>query len=63
MQLKIYDLSGRVVKTFNPSTNQPFNQVIWNATGDKGNKVLPGVYFCKLGTEKEYKVAKLILLK
>ncbi len=60
-QLMIYDLSGRLIRTFNHLTNQPFNQVIWDADGFPG-----GVYFCKLKvgpSADELPPEKIILLK
>ncbi len=46
--IKIYDLSGRAVKTFNNLTNQPFNQIAWNGEDENGKKVKKGIYFCRL---------------
>jgi hypothetical protein len=48
--LKIYDLGGRLVKSFpfNHLTIQPFNQIAWHGKDNSGKDVSPGIYFCKL---------------
>ncbi len=62
--LKIYDLSGRLIRQFPIHNLQPTsNEIIWNAKDDKGNQVSPGVYFCILSNDKHRKVEKLILLR
>ena len=63
ISLKIYNLAGRLVKTFNHLTIQSFNQVTWDGK-DSHNKNLPsGIYFCRLEYGELRKVQKLILLK
>ncbi len=48
IKLKLYDVSGRLVKQFNHLTNCPFNQIVWNGTDEYGRKVSPGVYFLRV---------------
>lgn len=48
MEIKIYDVSGRLVKQFNYSTDQPFNQIIWRGQDDLDRQVSCGVYFIRL---------------
>ncbi|MEO0096340.1 MAG: T9SS type A sorting domain-containing protein, partial [candidate division WOR-3 bacterium] len=45
MSVKIYDISGRVVKLFNHLTVQPINYVFWDATDNAGRRVASGTYF------------------
>jgi flagellar hook assembly protein FlgD len=46
LQLQIYDLSGRVVKTFN-SIN-PINSIVWDGKSDDGTLLNSGIYFIKV---------------
>ncbi|MCK4353015.1 T9SS type A sorting domain-containing protein [candidate division WOR-3 bacterium] len=65
VQLKIYDLSGRVVRIFPISNNQsPIIEITWDGT-DKEGKILPsGIYFAKLiGKKGEYQSLKLISIR
>ncbi|MCK4306804.1 T9SS type A sorting domain-containing protein [candidate division WOR-3 bacterium] len=64
VSLKIYDLAGRLVKSF-PINNLRVtsNEIIWDSKNDKGNRVSPGVYFCILSNEKHRKTTKLILMR
>ncbi len=61
--IKIFDISGRLVKQFNNLTIQPFNQVIWDGTDDSGRKLPSGVYFIRLETDGFKKNEKVILLR
>ena len=69
MEIKIYDVSGRLVKQFNYLTDQPFNQIIWRGQDDLDRQVSSGVYFIRLvidavGEIEDYKkTKKAILLK
>ena len=51
--LRIYDVSGRIVKSFNLASGVlPLaSAVSWNGTDNSGNRVPPGVYFCRLRME------------
>lgn len=48
IMLKIYDVSGRLVKQFNDLAIQPFNEVFWSGDDNSGNQLPPGVYFIHL---------------
>ncbi|MGQ9702716.1 MAG: T9SS type A sorting domain-containing protein [bacterium] len=61
--IKIYDASGRLVKSFNHLTNTPVNQVIWNGTDETGKIMSNGIYFVVLKNDKECLTQKLILLR
>ncbi|MCK4251136.1 hypothetical protein KAX97_06795 [candidate division WOR-3 bacterium] len=69
MEIKIYDVSGRLVKQFNYLTDQPFNQIIWRGQDDLDRQVSSGVYFIRLvidavgGTSDYIETKKAILLK
>jgi len=48
VNLKIYDVTGRLIKQFNHLTNSAVNQVIWNGKDDHGRAVSQGVYFVQV---------------
>jgi hypothetical protein len=65
IQLKIYDVTGSLVRDF----SQPLSDigcrssVIWNGTDDTGRKVPAGVYFVKFEAGDYTRTEKAILLK
>jgi hypothetical protein len=63
VSIKIYEATGRMIKSFNHITNSPFNQIIWDGTDNNGTKLPQGVYFIKLQTEDKFDITKVILLK
>jgi hypothetical protein len=69
LTIKIYDVSGRLIKSFNYLTNQPFNQIIWDGKDDQKRKLSCGVYFIRVvidavGEMPDYiETKKAILLK
>lgn len=63
-QLEIYDLSGRLVKSFLISNCQsPIARVVWDGTDQIGKKVASGIYFCRLQVGDFKTAEKLILLR
>jgi hypothetical protein len=65
ISLSIYDLSGRLVKTFpNKHFQQALNQVVWDGKDNRGKKVNPGIYFCKLSIgDKSLQSSKFLLFR
>ena len=75
ISLRIYDVTGRLVKSFNHlSTNpphfladggiQPFNQVTWAGDDELGHKLPSGVYFIQInGLDESCEVKKVIKLE
>jgi hypothetical protein len=68
--LKIYDVSGRLVRSFNLASDfLPLTSTIsWNGTDDNNRRVAEGVYFVRLvvdraGQENYQKTEKIIFLK
>jgi hypothetical protein len=50
--LKIYDVSGKEVRTLLQTTQQAGpRQLQWDSRNDYGERVSPGVYFCNLTTD------------
>jgi hypothetical protein len=56
--LKIFDLSGRIIKTF----KNPHHRVIWEGESDTGEEVGSGIYFCSFETAQFFVIRKFILL-
>ncbi len=63
--LKIYDVSGRLVRSFNLASDfLPLASTIsWDGTDDSGNEVPQGVYFLKAEGTNSEEIKKIILLK
>lgn len=64
MSLSIYDLTGRLVKSFSLCTDHyPLTTVFtWDRKDNRGNRVPPGIYFLKLKAGKRDIVRKIIAL-
>jgi|GEM_PF-6025874 len=60
--LRVYDLSGRLVRDFSRPTTYHLlsSQIIWSGDDDSGCKLPAGVYFILLKTEKETITKKVI---
>ncbi|MEO0101657.1 MAG: T9SS type A sorting domain-containing protein [candidate division WOR-3 bacterium] len=57
--LKIYDLSGKLIKSFtNPKTS-----ILWNGRDEKGKMVNSGIYIIKAKTEQGERSEKLLFLR
>jgi hypothetical protein len=64
VELKIYDVTGRLVKTL---ANREFaageHDIVWDGSGDDGRLVARGVYFYQLRTPSFVSQKKLAVLK
>jgi len=62
--LKIYDVSGRMVKSFNLESCIMYHEsvIFWDGTDDSGRKLPTGVYFIRLEGDEIRKTKKVILL-
>ncbi len=65
ISLKVYDVTGRLVKDLTQLLNYqlPNNQVIWFGDDDAGRRLPPGVYFVRLEVDKSSRGDKIIKLK
>ncbi|MDI6841167.1 MAG: T9SS type A sorting domain-containing protein [bacterium] len=66
-RLMIYDLTGRLVKSF-PQTQQLNNSInsitqVWDGTADNGDRLPSGIYFYKLQMDKESLTKQIVLVK
>jgi hypothetical protein len=63
IELKIYDISGSLVKSFNHLTIQPFNYVIWDGTDNYGRELQSGIFFCEISVDCSKVIEKVVFLK
>jgi hypothetical protein len=66
LQIKIYDASGRVVKTFSDNLCNRDNSVQsvgWDGRDDNGQLVPQGIYFVTLKTDKFVEIKKVVLMR
>ena len=64
VSLKIYDVTGRVVKELVNSQKNPGTYTLkWNWKSDTGTKLANGIYFCKFESGDYQSTKKLILLR
>ncbi|MEO0129024.1 MAG: right-handed parallel beta-helix repeat-containing protein [candidate division WOR-3 bacterium] len=63
VNLRFYDATGKIIKSFNHSPVQLFNQFLWCGDDDSGNKVSPGVYFLTISGGKFSGTKKIVIVK
>lgn len=61
-ELNIYDITGRMVKTFNVALIGS-SSVVWDGLNQRGEKVSTGIYFYRLNNQPLSEVRKMTLLK
>ncbi len=59
--LELYDVTGRLVTTIEPSVAEGKVKAVWQGDDDSGSPVSPGIYYLKPAGGK--KAAKIVLLK
>ena len=64
-ELKIYDVSGRLVRSFFIPTDYSVlhTTLMWDGKDSKGKMVPSGIYFCKLKTSKKTMTRKIICVR
>ncbi len=64
VSLRVYDVSGRLVKTLVDDIRPAGRQTTtWDGTDNSGNQVSTGVYFYRLNTAGNVFTKKMVLLK
>ena len=62
--LKIYDVLGNQIRTFNFNSTKPgWHSVTWNGKNDKNQIVTSGIYFCRLILDSKEITRKLLKLQ
>lgn len=63
-QIKIFDITGRLVKRFDfENVQSEVNQIIWNGTDELGRKLPGGVYFCEFTSGDKTEIEKVIFIR
>lgn len=63
-RLVVYDVKGRVVRTFDLSPSHPGRyEVVWDGKNDGGQRVASGVYFCSLEAGGQRDTRQVVLLR
>lgn len=62
INLKIYNITGRLVKQFNNLTLPPLSQIVWDRTDDAGHALPAGIYFVEAKSQLREKRMKLTIL-
>jgi hypothetical protein len=66
VELKIYDVSGRMVKSFPLASRTSLlatSSIAWDGTDDRGAQLPAGVYFCRLGKHSDCVTRKVVKLE
>jgi hypothetical protein len=64
VSLKVYDVNGRVIKTLeNKEQTAGVHSVSWNGADDAGRSLSAGVYFCRLETDDEHRIGRIVVVK
>ncbi len=66
MELRIYDVSGRMVKSFPLASRTCLlatSSIAWDGTDDRGAQLPAGVYFCRLGKHSDCVTRKVVKLE
>ena len=64
VSIKVYDVSGRVVKTLVHSDKKPgFYSLRWDGTADNGSRVAQGIYFVRMLAPDFRATKKIVVLK
>ena len=64
ISLSIYNIRGQLVKTLiNSYLDSGKHQISWDGKNESGQSVSSGIYYCKLKSDKQESVRKMILIK
>ena len=64
VKLKVYDLTGRVVKTLVDNVQEPaYYNIRWDGRDDKGKRLASGIYFYRIEVGEFRNTKKMILLR
>jgi flagellar hook assembly protein FlgD len=61
--LRIYDISGRLVRDLSSLVTLPSSLVTWLGDDENGRQVAAGIYFVKLSADGQELVKKAVFLR
>ncbi len=61
--LRIYNVTGRLVKDFDLYAGPGLNSIVWDGTDSQGNRVASGTYFYRLQAGSLKETRKMVLLR
>ena len=61
--LRVFDASGRVVRSFGGGFSPGLNEVVWDARNDHGTAVSAGMYFYRLDVNRQQFTRKLVVVR
>ena len=62
-EIKIYDVTGRLVRLYDHTTIQLSDHVSWHGRDNQNRQLPGGIYFCRLKTSKESIMEKIVFLR
>ena len=64
-QIKIYNVRGQLVRELTAFQNGDLgtSEIVWDGKDDKGRKVGPGIYLCKLTADKKETITTMVLIR
>jgi len=62
--LRVYDASGRVVRTLlHKTVSVGSHEAIWDGSDDSGTRLKSGIYFLRLSTSEEGRISRVVLVR
>jgi hypothetical protein len=61
--IKIYDMSGKIIKTFTCSKNSGSYTIVWDGSDNNGKYMPSGTYFCAIETSGIKKMSKIVFIR
>src|SRR5262249_59168501 len=61
-ELRVFDASGRQVRSFHDGFKPGLNEIVWDATNEHGTSVSAGMYFYRLNVDKLQFTRKMVVV-
>jgi flagellar hook assembly protein FlgD len=63
ISLKLYNIAGQLVKSFEGSYQTGNHTIVWDGTNTRGEEVASGIYFYRLVAGQYHCTKKMVLMK